>query len=213
VVAFAPAEPGSDSLRGSARSIPGLHIRDALAAVAAAHPGLLGKFGGHAMAAGLTLPAAHYEAFVAAFRSTVAAMVTPDLLRAELLSDGALEPDEFDRRHADALRDGGPWGQAFPEPLFDGEFEVADWKVVGERRLARRPSHPAGRRTPRTRLTATTAASATVGPSRSAAGWRQRAPFRPAAPPLRPGQAQGRGGAGFRATSVRTGAAMAGCDG
>jgi single-stranded-DNA-specific exonuclease len=135
VVAFAPAEPGSDSLRGSARSIPGLHIRDALAAVAAAHPGLLGKFGGHAMAAGLTLPAAHYEAFVAAFRSTVAAMVTPDLLRAELLSDGALEPDEFDRRHADALRDGGPWGQAFPEPLFDGEFEVADCKVVGERHL------------------------------------------------------------------------------
>lgn len=135
VIAFAPAEPGSDSLRGSARSIPGLHIRDALAAVDASQPGLIQKFGGHAMAAGLALPAAHYAAFEAAFRDVVAAMVTPGMLQAELLSDGALSPEEFDRRHADALRDGGPWGQAFPEPLFDGEFDVLDWKPVGERHV------------------------------------------------------------------------------
>ncbi|MCR6662274.1 MAG: single-stranded-DNA-specific exonuclease RecJ [Luteimonas sp.] len=135
VIAFAPSEPGSDSLRGSARSIPGLHIRDALAMVDAAHPGLIGKFGGHAMAAGLTLDSAHYPAFENAFRDAVSGMVTPGMLEAELLSDGELSPAEFDRRHADAIRDGGPWGQGFPEPLFDGVFEVLDWKIVGERHL------------------------------------------------------------------------------
>lgn len=135
VVAFAPVEPGSDSLRGSARSIPGLHLRDALVAVDVAHPGLMQKFGGHAMAAGLTLPAAHYEAFVTAFRDAVSAMVAPAMLQAQLLSDGELEADEFDRRHADAIRDGGPWGQGFPEPLFDGVFDVLEWRVVGERHL------------------------------------------------------------------------------
>ncbi len=135
VIAFAPSEPGSDSLRGSARSIPGLHIRDALAMVDVAHPGLIGKFGGHAMAAGLTLDAGHYHAFETAFHDAVASMVTPGMLEAELLSDGELTPTEFDRRHADAIRDGGPWGQGFPEPLFDGVFEVLDWKIVGERHL------------------------------------------------------------------------------
>jgi len=135
VIAFAPAEPGSDSLRGSARSIPGLHIRDALAAVDSAHPGLVGKFGGHAMAAGLSLDAADLPAFAAAFREAVAAMLDPAALQAELTSDGELQPHEFDRLHADAIRAGGPWGQGFPEPLFDGVFEVLDWKIVGERHL------------------------------------------------------------------------------
>ncbi len=135
VVAFAPAEPGSDLLRGSARSIPGLHIRDALAAVDSAHPGLVERFGGHAMAAGLTLAATRFDAFDAAFRAVVEAMVDPAVLQAELRSDGELQAHEFDRVHADALRDGGPWGQGFPEPLFDGVFEVLDWKIVGERHL------------------------------------------------------------------------------
>lgn len=135
VIAFAPAEPGSDSLRGSARSIPGLHIRDALAAVDSAHPGLVAKFGGHAMAAGLSLDAARLPAFEAAFRDAVAAMLDPAALQAELPSDGELQPHEFDRAHADAIRDGGPWGQGFPEPLFDGVFEVEAWKIVGERHL------------------------------------------------------------------------------
>jgi single-stranded-DNA-specific exonuclease len=103
--------------------------------VDASQPGLIQKFGGHAMAAGLSLPAAHYAVFEAAFRDVVATRVTPGMLQAELLSDGALSPEEFDRRHADALRDGGPWGQAFPEPLFDGEFDVLDWKPVGERHI------------------------------------------------------------------------------
>ena len=135
VVAFAPGEPGSSSLRGSARSIPGFHVRDALAAIDTLHPGLIERFGGHAMAAGLTLDAAHLEAFQAAFEAHAGAMLDATTLQATLDSDGALAPDEFDRAHAEALRDGGPWGQAFPEPLFDGEFEVADWRVVGERHM------------------------------------------------------------------------------
>lgn len=135
VIAFAPSEPGGGSLRGSARSITGLHVRDALAAVDSAHPGLVGRFGGHAMAAGLSLEAAHLPAFEAAFRAAVAAMLDPAVLQAELSSDGELQPHEFDRLHADAIRDGGPWGQGFPEPLFDGVFEVVDWKIVGERHL------------------------------------------------------------------------------
>ncbi|WP_101924944.1 MULTISPECIES: single-stranded-DNA-specific exonuclease RecJ [Luteimonas] len=135
VIAFAPAEPGSPQLRGSARSIPGLHIRDVLAAVDSAHPGLIERFGGHAMAAGLTLRADLLDAFSAAFRAAVSAMLDPALLRAELVTDGPLAPHEFDIVHAAGLRDAGPWGQGFPEPLFDGEFAVVDWRIVGQRHL------------------------------------------------------------------------------
>jgi len=135
VIAFAPSEPGSELLRGSARSIPGFHIRDALAAVDARHPGLMGKYGGHAMAAGLSLQANGLHAFEEAFRQCAGELLTPDLLRVEILSDGELQRAEFSRQHAEALRNGGPWGQAFPEPQFDGEFEVARWRVVGERHL------------------------------------------------------------------------------
>ena len=142
VVAFAPAEPGSSTLRGSARSIPGFHIRDALANVDSAHPGLLGRFGGHAMAAGLSLEEGDLPAFEAAFRAQAAAMLDASMLQAELLSDGELAPVEFDAANADALRRGGPWGQGFPEPLFDGEFDVLDWRVVGERHLKLNLRHP-----------------------------------------------------------------------
>ena len=135
VVAFAPAEPGSDALRGSARSIPGLHIRDALAAVDTALPGLIPRFGGHAMAAGLSLSQAALEAFAQALRTHVEAVLDPALLQAELVSDGALEAHEFDRASAECLRDGGPWGQAFPEPMFDGVFDVVGHRVVGMRHL------------------------------------------------------------------------------
>ncbi|GAB3333127.1 single-stranded-DNA-specific exonuclease RecJ [Marilutibacter aestuarii] len=135
VIAFAPSEPGSDSLRGSARSIPGFHIRDALADVAARHPGLVERFGGHAMAAGLSLRADRFDAFRDAFQAVVAATLPPELLGAEVLSDGPLEAGDFVRANAEALRDGGPWGQGFPEPQFDGEFDVLGWRVVGERHL------------------------------------------------------------------------------
>ncbi len=142
VLAFAPSEPGSTVLRGSARSIPGFHIRDALAAVDSANPGLIERFGGHAMAAGLTLAQAHLAAFEQAWLAHAATVLDDGLLQAELLSDGELLPREFDRFHAEALRDGGPWGQGFPEPLFDGHFEVLDWKVVGERHLKLTLRHP-----------------------------------------------------------------------
>ncbi len=135
VIAFAPSEPGSNSLRGSARSIPGFHIRDALAGVDATHPGLIGKFGGHAMAAGLSLEESGFALFQEAFRKQVEAMMDPAMLHAELLSDGELAADEFIAANAEALRSGGPWGQGFGEPLFDGEFELVDWRVVGERHL------------------------------------------------------------------------------
>ncbi|WP_024890367.1 single-stranded-DNA-specific exonuclease RecJ [Luteimonas huabeiensis] len=138
VVAFAPAEPGAGLLRGSARSIPGYHVRDALAAVHAAQPGLIERFGGHAMAAGLTLHRDAFGAFEAAFCGQAERALGPDLLQAVIDSDGALEPHEFDRRHAEALRDGGPWGQGFPEPVFDGEFALLDARQVGQRHLRMR---------------------------------------------------------------------------
>lgn len=141
VVAFAPSEPGSTLLRGSVRSIPGLHVRDVLAAIESARPGLMQKFGGHPMAAGLTLPEEALPAFSDAWQAQVAAALDPALLQAELWSDGELAPHEFDRRHAECLRDGGPWGQGYPEPLFDGVFELAGSRVVGERHLKLRLRH------------------------------------------------------------------------
>ena len=135
VIAFAPSEPGSDTLRGSARSIPGVHVRDALADVDAAHPGLILRFGGHAMAAGLSLEAAYLDTFRSAFEAAVARRLTDELREAELWSDGELAPQEINRPTAEALRLAGPWGQGFPEPLFDGEFEVRSWKILAERHL------------------------------------------------------------------------------
>ena len=135
VFAFAPAEPGSDELKGSARSIPGLHIRDALAAVDARHPGLVGRFGGHAMAAGLSLPAAHFERFRDALQREVAAMLTPEQLQSELHRDGELGVDELGRPLAEQLRLAGPWGQGFPEPVFDGVFKVLQARPVASRHL------------------------------------------------------------------------------
>lgn len=135
VIAFAPAEPDSEQLRGSARSIPGVHLRDLLAMVDARHPGLIERFGGHAMAAGLSLNRARLQDFESALRAQAAEAIEPALLHAELVSDGELAPHELDHRHAEALRFAGPWGQAFPEPLFDGEFEVLQWKLLKERHL------------------------------------------------------------------------------
>ncbi len=135
VIAFAPAEPGADTLRGSARSIPGLHIRDVLALVDARDPALIERFGGHAMAAGLSLRLDRLADFEAAFVAVVQETLDPAALQQQVLSDGELAPHELDHRHADALRLAGPWGQGFPEPLFDGHFEVANWRVLKERHL------------------------------------------------------------------------------
>ena len=136
VVAFAPAgDADADSLRGSARSVPELHIRDALDALAARHPGLLVKFGGHAMAAGLSIRRVHYEHFAEAFDRIVQDRLPPAALEARIETDGELSSTEITLQNAVHLADGGPWGQAFPEPSFHGEFEIVNQRVVGETHL------------------------------------------------------------------------------
>ncbi|WP_295478919.1 single-stranded-DNA-specific exonuclease RecJ [uncultured Pseudomonas sp.] len=132
-IAFASA--GEGMLKGSARSVPGFHIRDALDAVAARHPELISKFGGHAMAAGLSLPEANFPAFCQAFDEEVRRQLSEDDLTGRLLSDGTLAVEEFHLELARALRNAGPWGQHFPEPLFHGVFQLAEQRVVGERHL------------------------------------------------------------------------------
>lgn len=132
-IAFADA--GDGTLKGSARSVPGFHIRDALDAVAARHPGLISKFGGHAMAAGLSLPQENFGAFSAAFDAEVRRQLDEEDLTGRLLSDGQLGAEEFHLELARALRQAGPWGQHFPEPLFHGIFQIVQQRVVGERHL------------------------------------------------------------------------------
>ena len=132
-IAFADA--GEGVLKGSARSVPGFHIRDALDAVAARHPGLISKFGGHAMAAGLSLPAVNFGAFAAAFDAEVRRQLVEDDLTGRLLSDGSLSIEEFHLPLAKELRNAGPWGQHFPEPLFHGVFQLVQQRIVGERHL------------------------------------------------------------------------------
>jgi single-stranded-DNA-specific exonuclease len=131
VVAFAPESEGSDLLKGSARSVRGLHIRDALAWIDAQRPGLLQAFGGHAMAAGLTLQRAGLEPFRAALVEAVGVILDGAELSNEVLTDGAVEGPDLDLSLAAELEDLGPWGQRFPEPLFDGTFEVLEQRVVG----------------------------------------------------------------------------------
>lgn len=133
VIAFADAN--EEEVKGSARSIPGLHIRDALDAVASANPGLLTKFGGHAMAAGMSLKKSDYPRFQQAFDDVVRQSLTPDDLQAEILSDGELASDEFSLPLAHTLREAGPWGQHFPEPVFDGEFYLVQQRIVGTKHL------------------------------------------------------------------------------
>ncbi|MBT8768261.1 single-stranded-DNA-specific exonuclease RecJ [Metapseudomonas boanensis] len=132
-IAFADA--GDGLLKGSARSVPGFHIRDALDAVAARHSGLISKFGGHAMAAGLSLPQEHFGAFAAAFDGEVRRQLNEADLTGRLLSDGQLSVEEFHLELARALRLAGPWGQHFPEPLFHGVFQIVQQRLVGERHL------------------------------------------------------------------------------
>ncbi|HEX4619018.1 MAG TPA: single-stranded-DNA-specific exonuclease RecJ [Steroidobacteraceae bacterium] len=133
VIAFASADSGT--LRGSARSMPGVHIRDVLDTIAARHPGLISRFGGHAMAAGLTLERARLDEFARAFDAEVArstgGRAAPDAVE----TDGELAVSEIALDTAEALRAGGPWGQAFPEPSFDGVFAIKSARVIGERHL------------------------------------------------------------------------------
>ncbi len=133
VVAFAPA--GDDELRGSARSVTGLHVRDALEAIATRHPELIDRFGGHAMAAGLTLRRQKLAQFADAFSEEVGRQLTPEQMQNILETDGELAGEELSLDTARALESGGPWGQGFPEPLFEGNFDVVESRVVGDRHL------------------------------------------------------------------------------
>ena len=132
---FAFADAGDGLLKGSGRSVPGFHIRDALSVVAAQHPDLIAKYGGHAMAAGLTLPVANFERFSQAFDEEVRRQLREEDLMGRLLSDGSLTVEEFHLELARALRNAGPWGQHFPEPLFHGVFQLVEQRIVGERHL------------------------------------------------------------------------------
>jgi single-stranded-DNA-specific exonuclease len=133
VIAFAPGDNGE--IKGSARSISGFHIRDGLDAIAARYPGMLHKFGGHAMAAGMTLDAARFADFSAAFDEQVRLQLDAGALTRRLLTDGALSAADLNIELAEVLREAGPWGQLFPEPLFDGEFGLLQQRIVGQRHL------------------------------------------------------------------------------
>jgi single-stranded-DNA-specific exonuclease len=133
VIAFARAEDGS--LRGSARSVVGVNIRDALDSIATRHPRLIDKFGGHAMAAGLSLSEGNLPAFRSAFAAEIAARADPESLTGIIYSDGALDGEELCLDTARALRGAGPWGQGFPEPVFDGEFRILEARVVGGKHM------------------------------------------------------------------------------
>ncbi|ABI37877.1 single-stranded-DNA-specific exonuclease RecJ [Shewanella sp. MR-4] len=133
VIAFADA--GNGEIKGSARSIKGLHMRDLLELVNSRHPGLISKFGGHAMAAGLTLKSGGFATFAKAYDDAVRELLKPEQLTGELWSDGELTPTELTLEIAQLLRNAGPWGQSFEEPLFDGYFKIIQQRIVGERHL------------------------------------------------------------------------------
>jgi len=133
VIAFARNADGT--LRGSARSVPGVHIRDVLDGIAVRHPDLISRFGGHAMAAGLTIEERHLDAFARAFDEEVTRWRDPAVPSNCVETDGELTSDEIALETAQALRDGGPWGQAFPEPCFDGLFAIRSARVIGEKHL------------------------------------------------------------------------------
>ncbi|HHF7347073.1 TPA: single-stranded-DNA-specific exonuclease RecJ [Legionella feeleii] len=142
VIAFAAVS--ENELKGSARSVPGLNIRDVLAAVDKDRPGLLTKFGGHAMAAGLSMHPHAFEDFQQAFVAEVAKHIDISQCEGELLTDGSLSRDELCLQIALLLQQAGPWGQQFPEPCFDNIFEVLDQRLVGKNHLKLALVHPDG---------------------------------------------------------------------
>ncbi len=129
------ADDTEATIKGSARSIKGLHIRDVLEEISSQHPGMIVKFGGHAMAAGLSLQKSRFSEFEQAFNEQVKKQLDDDALQGVIESDGELQGHDFNLELAQAIRDAGPWGQSFIEPVFDGEFEVIEWRVVGEKHL------------------------------------------------------------------------------
>ncbi len=133
VIIFACDDNGT--IKGSGRSIPGVHLRDALDSVASINPGLVEKFGGHAMAAGLSLAEDRYNEFEQAFSREIEKRLKGVVLDKQWLTDGELPSDRLNLHWAKKLRYLAPWGQGFPEPLFEGEFHVLQARIVGEKHL------------------------------------------------------------------------------
>lgn len=135
VIVFAPADEAAvgdeQEVKGSGRSIPGFHLRDALDLVAKRLPHVLSKFGGHAMAAGLSIKKKHIEEFKVVFEEVASGLLTEDLLVNVLMTDGTPTSQDFNVNTARELRFVAPWGQNFPEPLFDAEFEVVNFRLLG----------------------------------------------------------------------------------
>lgn len=141
-IVFAQGDEGE--LKGSARSINGLHIRDLLEEISSHYPGLIKKFGGHAMAAGLTISAERLDTFKLALSLTAKKHLTPEQLTAVIYTDGELPADCFDIGFSQLLQNAGPWGQAFPEPVFDGEFTLISQKMLADKHLKMMLQTPTG---------------------------------------------------------------------
>lgn len=135
VIAFAQDDEAGEFLRGSARSVAGVHIRDLLERIDTLHPDLLVKFGGHAMAAGLTIASHNLTAFQTAFNQTIQTVIEPEQLQGIIYTDGELAGDELTLHTAELLKQAGPWGQHFPEPVFEGQFRILQQRLVGEKHL------------------------------------------------------------------------------
>jgi len=133
VIVFAPGDEGE--IKGSARSIEGFHIRDGLDRIATEHPGLISKFGGHAMAAGLTISKADLARFETAFAAEVTRQTRKEDLDRVIETDGELAPNQFTMELAQMIQEAGPWGHQFPEPSFHGEFRLLQQRIVGQKHL------------------------------------------------------------------------------
>lgn len=144
VLAFARERDGE--LKGSGRSVAGVHMRDLLEAISSSHPGLVPKFGGHAMAAGLSLREADFDTFSRCAAEQMTQRYADADFSGAIVTDGPLPADAFSLSFAQALREAGPWGAGFPEPLFQGDFKVAEQRVVGEHHLKLRVLPPGARR-------------------------------------------------------------------
>jgi len=142
--AIAFAEESEGVLKGSARSIPGVHIRDLLEAVSSAEPGLIQRFGGHAMAAGLTLDAQNFERFAALVSASLGRLYPDADFSGTIMTDGPLPAASMSLEFARCLRAAGPWGAGFPEPLFTGEFTIVEQRTVGENHLKMRVQPASG---------------------------------------------------------------------
>ena len=142
--AFAPNDSGA--LKGSGRSVRGFHLRDALVDVDAANPGLISRYGGHAMAAGLTLRSEGFGAFRSAMEALGARRLGPEHFAERIYTDGELRNADLTLEVAELLRDAGPWGQGFPEPLFEGTFRLIGQRAVGDGHLKMKVAPEGGRR-------------------------------------------------------------------